>query len=80
MSTRELRLYHLQRAIDDMGGVKQFARDYGVTHQAIYLWRKKGVVPLDRAVAIERKQGIAAMNLVDPKLASTVRQLMALNA
>ncbi len=77
MSTKELRLYHLQRAIDAAGGVKQVARDYGVTHQAVYLWRKKGVVPLDRAVAIERRQGV---NLVDPKLASTVRQLMALSA
>lgn len=80
MSTRELRLYHLQRAIDAAGGVKQFARDYGVTHQAVYLWRKKGAVPLDRAVAIERRQGVPAMNIVDPRLASTVRQLMALSA
>lgn len=80
MSTKELRLYHLQRAIDAAGGVKQFARDYGVTHQAVYLWRKKGVVPFDRAVEIERRQGVAAMNLVDPKLASTVRQFMAMSA
>lgn len=80
MSTRELRLYHLRRAIEQLGGVKSFAKEYGITHQATYLWLKKGVVPLDRAVAIERRQGIPAMNLVDPKLASTVRQLMALSA
>ena len=80
MSTRELRLYHLRRAIEELGGVKPFAKQYGVTHQCVYLWIKKGVVPAERAVQIERRQGIPALNLVDPKVAATIRQLMALSA
>lgn len=80
MSTRELRLHALERAIAHAGGIQPFCQQHEVTHQAVYSWKKKGVVPLPRALLIERKHGIPAMNLVDPRLASQVRQLMALNA
>jgi DNA-binding transcriptional regulator YdaS (Cro superfamily) len=78
MSTRELRIFHIRRAFELAGGAKAFAKELGITHQAAYHYIKKGVVPLDRAVQIEREYGVSAMNLVDPKLASSVRQLMAL--
>jgi hypothetical protein len=77
--TKELRIYHIRRAFEIAGGAKAFAKAHGITHQAAYHYIKKGCVPLDRAVAIERQQGVPAMNIVDPKMASSVRQLMALN-
>lgn len=66
----------LKQAIRRAGGVKALAREQGVTHQCVYVWRKKGCVPIDRAVEIERKHGIPAINLVDPQLAACVRQLL----
>lgn len=66
----------LEQVIQRAGGVKTLAREQCVTHQAVYCWVKKGCVPIDRAIAIERKHGIPAINLVDPKLAACVRQLL----
>lgn len=66
----------LEKAIQHAGGVNALAREKGVTHQAIYCWVKKGCLPVDRAIEIERTYGIPALKLVDPKLAACVRSLM----
>ena len=68
----------LEQAIERAGGVKTLAREQGVTHQCVYIWRKKGAVPLGRAFEIERSYGVPALNLVDPQVAASVRQLMGL--
>ena len=39
----------LESAIKRAGGILAFARDLGVTHQAVSAWRKRGHVPFDRA-------------------------------
>ena len=80
MSTFDLRLFNINRAIEKAGGVAQLGKALGVTHQAVCLWRKKGVVPVERAVDIERLYGIPAVNIVSPQLASMVRRMAAQNA
>lgn len=80
MTTRELRVFSIDRAIEAAGGIRPFCAKHGLTHQAVYHWKKKGCVPLPRALEIEREHGIPALNLVEPQLAATVRQLVALSA
>lgn len=77
-TSKPSQLLALKQAIQRAGGVKTLAREQGVTHQAVYCWVKKGCVPIDRAIAIERKHGIPAINLVNLKLAACVRQLLEL--
>lgn len=75
-SVKPLQGLAVEQAIQLAGGVKVLAREKGVTHQAIYCWVKKGCLPVDRAIEIERTYGIPALKLVDPKLAACVRSLM----
>ena len=35
----------IQGIIDAFGGLRPMARKLGVTHQIIYDWRKRGVIP-----------------------------------
>ena len=35
----------IQGIIDAFGGLRPMARKLGVTHQTIYDWRKRGVIP-----------------------------------
>lgn len=47
----------LPRAIEVVGGRVALASALGVTPQAIFLWLKKGRVPVERALAIETLTG-----------------------
>lgn len=80
MSTEQLRRFNIARAIELAGGVKALSVALGVTHQATYLWVRKGYVPMPRAVEIEQRYGVPAMNLIDPQIAADTRALMALSA
>ena len=77
MSTRETRLFNLRRAIDAAGDVQALRAALGVTHQAIYHYKRIGYVPLARALDIERLYGVPARNLVSPKLLSAVDRIAA---
>lgn len=63
----------LESAIKRAGGILAFARDLGVTHQAVSAWRKRGHVPFDRATTIEVKYGIPRETLLSERLAAAYR-------
>ncbi len=69
-TTPQVRLAHLEQAIARGGGILQFARDMGVTHQAVGGWRKRRYVPMDRAVMIESRYGVPREALVLPEVAA----------
>jgi len=54
----------LNRAIQAGGGVISFARAMGVTHQAVYHWKKRGYVPLDKAARVQSLFGEPLLDLV----------------
>lgn len=62
----------MDEAVARGGGIVAFARRMGVTHQAIYHWRKRGWAPVERAVAIEAVFGIDRHRLMEPTLAQAL--------
>lgn len=66
---REDFLAAMDEAVQKGGGIVAFARRMGVTHQAIYHWRRRGWAPVERAVAIEAVFGIDRNRLMEPSLA-----------
>jgi hypothetical protein len=62
------RVEALDEAIAKGGGIIRFAKAMGVTHQAIYNWRKRGWVPPERAVVIEAIFKIDRNRLMNPDL------------
>ena len=72
MTTKEERIAALDLAIERAGGIVRFTKAMGVTHQAIYAWRKRGWVPPERAVAIEAVFGIERSQLMNPDLVRAV--------
>ncbi len=62
------RVEALDEAIDKAGGIIKFARSMGVTHQAVYNWRKRGWVPPERAVIIEAVFKVDRNRLMNPDL------------
>jgi DNA-binding transcriptional regulator YdaS (Cro superfamily) len=62
------RVEAIDEAIDRAGGVIKFAKAMGVTHQAVYNWRKRGWVPPERAVIIEAVFKIDRNRLMNPDL------------
>ncbi|MCR9178883.1 MAG: helix-turn-helix domain-containing protein [Erythrobacteraceae bacterium] len=67
--TRRERIAALDEAIKRGGGIVAFSRRMGVTHQAIYSWRKRGWVPLERAIAIDATFNVERDRLIAPRLA-----------
>lgn len=72
MTTKEDRLKALGIAVDRAGGIVRFAKAMGVTHQAVYHWRRRGWVPADRALAIETVLGVPRENLMEPRLVAVL--------
>lgn len=68
-TTYEGRIAALDDAIKVSGGIVVFARRIGVTHQAVYHWKKRGWAPLKRALAIEAISGIDRSHFIEPALA-----------
>jgi hypothetical protein len=69
ITTPAERIAALDEAIKRGGGIVAFARRMGVTHQAIYHWKKRGWMPLDRALAVEAIFGVDRNLLMEPRLA-----------
>ena len=72
-TTKEERLEALDVAIARGGGIIRFAKAMGVTHQAVYNWRKRGWVPADKALVIETIFGIGREYLMEPRLVAVMR-------
>jgi hypothetical protein len=62
------RIDAINLAISKGGGIVRFARSMGVSHQAVYAWKRRGWVPVDKAVVIEGAYGIPRDDLMSPDL------------
>jgi DNA-binding transcriptional regulator YdaS (Cro superfamily) len=60
----------IKKAIEMAGGANQLALKLGVTHQAVYVWLRKGWVPSQRALQIEHLFDIPRAELFKPELAA----------
>ena len=67
-------------AIAKAGGIFAFCRALGVSHQAVYSWKKCGWVPIERAVEIERLYGVPAGRLVKPSISRAFSAISASSA
>lgn len=59
----------INKAIEASGGARSLAKALGVTHQAVYKWRRRGWVPLGRALEIEELYSIPRQELLKPTIA-----------
>jgi len=66
----EIEMTGIQRAIDIAGGANPLAEKLGVSHQAVYVWLRKGWVPAQRALEIEKMFEIPRADLFKPELAA----------
>jgi hypothetical protein len=71
------RVATINLAIAKGGGIVRFAKSMGVSHQAVYAWKRRGWVPVEKAVVIEGAYGIPRDDLMSPDL---VRALAAPSA
>lgn len=71
------RIDAINRAIAKGGGIVRFAKSMGVSHQAVYAWKRRGWVPVEKAVVIEAAYGVPRDELMSPDL---VRALAAPSA
>jgi hypothetical protein len=71
------RIDAINLAISKGGGIVRFARSMGVSHQAVYAWKRRGWVPVEKAVVIEAAYGVPRDELMSPDL---VRALAAPSA
>ena len=62
----------IREAIDRAGGIIKFCKVMGVTHQAVYGWRKRGWVPPERPVVIEAVFRIDRRRLMKPSLVAAL--------
>lgn len=69
MTDLESRRAALDNAIAKAGGVFAFRAALGVTHQAVYAWKKRGSVPLERAAVIEALYGVPRCAILEPRIA-----------
>jgi DNA-binding transcriptional regulator YdaS (Cro superfamily) len=60
----------IKKAVDLAGGANALAHKLGVTHQAIYVWMRKGWVPAQRALEIEHLFDIPRVELFKPEPAA----------
>lgn len=72
VATHEERIAALDEAIKRGGGIVAFARRIGITHQAVYHWKKRGWTPLGRALVIEASFSIDRNLLMEPRLAQAL--------
>jgi DNA-binding transcriptional regulator YdaS (Cro superfamily) len=66
----EIEMTGIQKAIDIVGGANALAAKLGVSHQAVYVWLRKGWVPSQRALEIEKLFDIPRVELFKPELAA----------
>lgn len=59
----------LNDAVVKVGGAPAVARKLKVSHQAVYVWMKRGWAPTARAAKLEKLTGIPRSKMINPKLA-----------
>lgn len=69
MTTKEQRISALNTAIARAGGIVRFREAMGLTHQAVYLWKRRGHVPPDKAVQIEQLYSVPRQDMMAPHIA-----------
>lgn len=62
----------LAEAVEAGGGIVNFSRTLGVSHQAVYHWQNRGYVPIERALQIERLWGVSYRRLVKQSVAKAL--------
>ena len=67
-SPRKSPVSGIDLAIATAGGAAALAKVLNVTHQAVYLWGKRGWVPSVRALQIEELFSVPRIALVNPRL------------
>ena len=72
MTTKQTRIAALDEAVRRAGGIVKFSKAMGVTHQAVYHWRKRGWVPLERAIVIDTIFKVDRDSLINPQLAQAL--------
>lgn len=77
--TKTDRINYLNQVIEDAYGIIRFARDMGVTHQAVTGWRRRGCVPPERALEMAEKYGADPEKLVSPAIQEMLRRRDAAN-
>jgi DNA-binding transcriptional regulator YdaS (Cro superfamily) len=60
-------------AITAAGGQGSLARKVGVSQQAVSQWAKRGWVPLEHIVEVERLFGVPRDRLINPKHDPSIR-------
>lgn len=68
--SKEQRIEAIEIAIDRGGGIVRFAKALGVTHQAVYSWKKRGWAPADKALVMESLFSVPRADTMDPRLAA----------
>lgn len=68
----EATIERLDSVIGQAGGIIAFAKEMDVSHQAVYAWKRRGSVPIERAVTIEALYGVPARELVSPSIATAL--------
>jgi len=58
----------IKRAVEQAGGAAKLGAALGVSHQAVYVWIRRGWVPNDRAVQIEQLYSIPRADLLNPQI------------
>lgn len=76
MTETNPRVAALNDAIAAAGGIQKFCEKQGVTHQAVYAWKRRGAVPLLRAIRIGQTADVDAATLVEPKMAAAAHALL----
>lgn len=59
----------LDLAVKKAGGARKFAAKIKVSHQAVYAWIKRGWLPVNRAIQLERITDVPRSKLIDPQIA-----------
>lgn len=64
-----VKLTGIARAVEAAGGQSALARLLeDVTQQAVQQWERAGYVPTGRVAAVSRLTGVAAVDLLDPRI------------
>lgn len=71
-TTKDERIEAIDTAISRAGGIVKFTKAMGVTHQAVYSWKRRGWAPADKALIMETLFAVPRQSLMEPSLAAVV--------
>lgn len=71
--SKEDRIAALETAISRGGGVVRFSKALGISTQAIYHWKRRGWVPVDKALIIEALFGVPREDTLEPSFVALMQ-------